>query len=49
MTAILIFYLVYPTLKKLVASNERRKRSEEALLYAQELAQLGSFEYDLKL
>ncbi len=46
LTAILIFYLVYPTLKKLVASNEQRKRSEQALLYAQKMAQLGSYEYD---
>ncbi len=47
LTAALIFLLVYPALKKLVASIERSRKSEETLLYAQQLARMGSFEYDL--
>jgi len=47
-TSIFTFILVYFTLKKLIESNEKSKNSEIALLKAQKLARMGSFEYNIK-
>ncbi len=46
-TAILIYFLIHSSLKKIIREISERRVSEDALKEAQQLAQVGSFSYDL--
>ena len=46
-TAILIYFLLYKSLRKILQESETRERNEAALNEAQRFAHIGSFEYNI--